>query len=115
MYLQMMNIDEHKTLQEFQGKQSTLDVAHKLDSMPHVLTVDRYFVPLSISTSKPVNYKEAITATRAVIRWAPVLQNRNVYVYMVYVDNQCAVSIINKHAPKDDGIMSLLRQILNCS
>ncbi len=68
--------------------------------------------------SVPINYKEAVTAAYAVIRWAPVLQNRNVY---VYVDNQCAASIINKCASKEDSVMSILRQMFwtvaenNCS
>ena len=41
----------------------------------------------------PINYKEAVTAAMGVIRWAPVFNGHTLYVYL---DNQCAVAIINK-------------------
>ena len=59
-------------------------------------------------SSLPINYKEAVSAAHAVIRWAPSLPNRTIY---VYTDNQCAATIINKCASKSDTVMKILRQM----
>ena len=55
-----------------------------------------------------INYKESAMAALSVLRWAPLLRNKTVYVYS---DNQCAVSLINKCSSKCGELMSVLRQM----
>jgi len=58
--------------------------------------------------AQPINYKEAVSAASAIIRWAPRLSNRSI---LVYTDNQCAASIINKCACRSECVMSVLREM----
>lgn len=56
----------------------------------------------------PINYKEAAIAALAVLRWGHLCKDRIVHLLM---DNQCAVSLINKCAAKSATLMVILRQM----
>jgi hypothetical protein len=56
----------------------------------------------------PINYKETVTAALAVIRWGHLCKNRIVH---LFIDNQCAVSLMNKCAAKSAVVMSILRKM----
>ena len=70
------------------------------------------------ASALPINYKEAISAAQAVINWAPSFPNRALY---VYVDNQCAVTLINKCSCRNETVMYVLRNMfwsvahMNCT
>ncbi len=59
----------------------------------------------------PINYKEAAAAAIGVIKWAEAFPGYTIY---VYIDNQCAVSIINKCSCRDETVMRLLRDMFWC-
>ena len=73
---------------------------------------DFYYVDWEVDHKEisklPINYKETAMAAISILRWAPKLANRTVYVYS---DNQCAVAIISKATCRNEKIMSLLRQL----
>lgn len=55
-----------------------------------------------------INYKEAMIATLAIKRWAPLFRNKCVY---IYIDNQCAVSLINKCTCRNEHLMKAMREM----
>lgn len=55
-----------------------------------------------------INYKEAMIATLAVRRWAHLFCNRTV---VIYSDNQCAVSVINKCSCRSPVLMDSIRHM----
>ncbi len=75
-------------------------------------------VDLPEASELPINYKETVCATLAVIKWAPSYPNRRLNVYL---DNQCAVSLINKCVCRNGSVMAILREmfwsvaIMNCA
>lgn len=56
----------------------------------------------------PINYKEALMAAKAAIRWAPLYRN---HVMNVFTDNQCAATIINKCTARNSVVMTTLREM----
>ena len=55
-----------------------------------------------------INYKQAMAIIHAVCIWVPQFSNRTL---LVYSDNTCAVSIINKASCKNELIMAALRNM----
>ena len=55
-----------------------------------------------------INHKEAAVAALGVIRFAQLYTNKTVN---IYIDNQCAVSIINKCSSTCDPLMVILREM----
>ena len=59
-----------------------------------------------------INYKEAAIAAISVIKWGHLCANRTIHLLM---DNQCAVTLINKCLCKSVLVMKLLRDMFWCS
>ena len=55
-----------------------------------------------------INYKEAMIATLAIQRWGHLFRNKTV---IIYSDNQCAVSIINKCSCRNAFLMEYIRKM----
>ena len=55
-----------------------------------------------------INYKEVLALEPAVKRWAPLWANKKIF---VHIDNQAAVSIVNKGSSRDPIVMDSLRNI----
>ena len=68
----------------------------------------RWEVDMPEVVSLPINYKEAVSAAWAVLRWAPSLPNTAL---VVYTDNQCTAAIINKCSSKSTIVMKLIRHM----
>lgn len=56
----------------------------------------------------PINYKETLMASLAVIHWAPYLGSK---VVNVFTDNTCAAAIMNKCTCRSPLIMSVIRDM----
>ena len=75
-------------------------------------------VDLPEASELPINYKESVCAALVVIKRAPCYPNRRLN---VYVDNQCAVSLINKYMCRNGSVMAILRKMfwsvanMNCT
>ena len=59
-----------------------------------------------------INYKEVLALVPACHIWAPLWENKRVYIYS---DNQAAVAIINRGAAKEKTVMKYLREIYQSS
>ena len=55
-----------------------------------------------------INYKEVLALEPALKRWAPLWANKKIF---IHIDNQAAVSIVNKGSSWDPIVMDSLRNI----
>ena len=55
-----------------------------------------------------INYKEAMIAVLALIRWGHLFKNKYVF---LYTDNQCAATVLNKCSCKNNVLMQYMRDM----